>query len=103
MAARTLIASANGVRMGTLADDKGIWSFAYDPQWLASPTAYPLSPAFPLRADVFTDTSTDRPVQWFFDNLLPEEGMRTSRARRRSMRPTRGACSRTSAANRPAR
>ncbi|AQQ44498.1 HipA domain-containing protein [Burkholderia cenocepacia] len=81
MAARTLIASANGVRMGTLADDKGIWSFAYDPQWLASPTAYPLSPAFPLRADVFTDTSTDRPVQWFFDNLLPEEGMRTSLAR----------------------
>lgn len=81
MAARTLIASANGVRMGTLTDDKGIWSFAYAPQWLASPAAYPLSPAFALRADVFTDTSTDRPVQWFFDNLLPEEGMRTSLAR----------------------
>ncbi|MBR8066784.1 HipA domain-containing protein [Burkholderia ambifaria] len=81
MAARTLIASANGVRMGTLTDDKGIWSFAYDPQWLASAAAYPLSPAFALRADTFTDTSTDRPVQWFFDNLLPEEGMRTSLAR----------------------
>lgn len=81
MAANTLIASANGVRMGTLTDDKGIWSFAYDAQWLASPAAYPLSPAFPLRPDAFVDTSTDRPVQWFFDNLLPEEGMRTSLAR----------------------
>lgn len=81
MAANTLIASANGVRMGTLTDDKGIWSFAYDAQWRASPAAYPLSPAFPLRPDAFVDTSTDRPVQWFFDNLLPEEGMRMSLAR----------------------
>ncbi|TEV52152.1 type II toxin-antitoxin system HipA family toxin, partial [Burkholderia cepacia] len=81
MASRTLIASANGLRMGALTDDKGVWSFTYDAQWLASPRAYPLSPAFPLRAGTFTDTSTDRPVQWFFDNLLPEEGMRTSLAR----------------------
>lgn len=78
--ARTLTAFANGVRMGTLTDDKGVWSFAYDAQWLASPDAYPLSPAFELRAAPFIDTSTDRPVQWFFDNLLPEEGMRTSLA-----------------------
>lgn len=81
MAARTLVVSANGVRMGTLADDKGIWSFEYDAQWLASAAAYPLSPAFALRGGAFTDTSSDRPVQWFFDNLLPEEGMRTSLAR----------------------
>lgn len=27
------------------------------------------------------DNSTERPVQWFFDNLLPEEGMRTALAR----------------------
>ncbi|HDR9148763.1 TPA: HipA domain-containing protein [Burkholderia vietnamiensis] len=81
MAARTLVVSANGVRMGTLADDKGIWSFEYNAQWLASAAACPLSPAFALRGGAFTDTSSDRPVQWFFDNLLPEEGMRTSLAR----------------------
>ncbi|MDN7587877.1 HipA domain-containing protein [Burkholderia seminalis] len=81
MATRTLIASANGLCMGRLTDDRGVWSFTYDAQWLASPEAYPLSPAFALRADTFTDSSTDRPVQWFFDNLLPEEGMRTSLAR----------------------
>lgn len=40
-----------------------------------------MSPTFELRVDAFIDTSTDRPVPWFFDNLLPEEGMRMSLAR----------------------
>ncbi|WP_321950645.1 HipA domain-containing protein [Paraburkholderia bannensis] len=81
MANRSLIAYANRTVVGTLRDSSGVWSFVYDTQWLASTDAWPLSPAFPLRVEPYVDGSTDRPVQWFFDNLLPEEGMRTALAR----------------------
>jgi serine/threonine-protein kinase HipA len=81
MAARTLVAYANGHRVGILADDKGIWSFVYDREWLSHADAFALSPAFPLGTKPFIDSSSQRPVQWFFDNLLPEEEMRTALAR----------------------
>lgn len=81
MAARTLIAYANGLRMGSLTDENGIWSFTYDAQWLDFESAYALSPTFTLRPEPFVDGSSDRPVQWFFDNLLPERGMRAAIAR----------------------
>lgn len=67
--------------MGTVIEENDIWCFTYDSDWLASPTAFPLSPAFPLQAERFPDGSSKRPVQWFFDNLLPEESMRTMMAR----------------------
>jgi len=78
MAARTLLVYANGLRVGTLTDENGIWSFRYDEQWVSARDAFPLSPAFPLSNVRVTDTSTERPVQWFFDNLLAEEGMRAA-------------------------
>ncbi|RDU96855.1 HipA domain-containing protein [Trinickia dinghuensis] len=81
MPIRELVAWANGERMGVVADNDDIWSFTYDPQWLASKSAFPMSPAFPLRQEPFIDGSSNRPVQWFFDNLLPEEGMRQALAR----------------------
>jgi hypothetical protein len=37
MAARTLIAYANGLRIGRLTDEKNIWSFTYDAQWGHTP------------------------------------------------------------------
>ncbi len=40
-----------------------------------------MSPTFGLRVEACIDTSTDRPVQRFFDHLLPEEGRRMSLAR----------------------
>ncbi|CAI8697770.1 hypothetical protein EMIT0111MI5_70174 [Burkholderia sp. IT-111MI5] len=40
-----------------------------------------MSPTFGLRVEACIDTATDRPVQWFVDNLLPEEAMRMSLAR----------------------
>ncbi len=40
-----------------------------------------MSPTFGLRVEACIDTSTDRPVQRFLDNLLPEEGTRMSLAR----------------------
>jgi HipA-like protein len=75
------VAWANGERMGVVEDHDDIWSFTYDTPWLASENAFALSPAFPLRAEPFVDGSSSRPVQWFFDNLLPEEGMRSALAR----------------------
>jgi serine/threonine-protein kinase HipA len=81
MAARTLVAYANGRRVGIVSDDSGIWSFTYDKDWLAREDAFELSPAFPLAAGSFVDGSSQRPVQWFFDNLLPEEEMRIALAR----------------------
>jgi HipA-like protein len=81
MAARTLVAYANGRRVGVVSDDSGIWSFTYDKDWLGREDAFALSPAFPLHAGPFVDGSSQRPVQWFFDNLLPEEEMRTALAR----------------------
>ncbi len=55
MAARTLIAYANGLRMGSLTDENGIWSFTYDAQWLDFESAYALSPTFTLRPEPFGD------------------------------------------------
>ncbi|OAJ53346.1 HipA domain-containing protein [Paraburkholderia ginsengiterrae] len=81
MAARTLVAYANGRRVGTVSDENGIWSFTYDKDWLGREDAFALSPAFPLNAEPYIDGSSQRPVQWFFDNLLPEEEMRTALAR----------------------
>ncbi|MFM0175298.1 HipA domain-containing protein [Paraburkholderia sediminicola] len=81
MAARTLVAYANGRRVGIVSDDSGVWSFTYDPHWPGREDAFALSPAFPLEAQPFVDGSSQRPVQWFFDNLLPEEEMRSALAR----------------------
>ena len=68
-------------RFGEISTDRGIWQFQYDPSWLAHASRYPLSPHFPLRAEPFIDTSEERPVHWFFDNLLPEGGVRQALAR----------------------
>lgn len=77
MAARTLIASINHRKVGELREENGIWSFAYDPAWLSSADSYALGPGLPLQAKPLADGSTRRPVQWYFDNLLPEEAQRT--------------------------
>ncbi|MDR5880418.1 HipA domain-containing protein [Caballeronia sp. LZ032] len=85
MASRTLIAYANGQRIGALNDENGIWSFRYDSDWITAKDAFPLSPAFPLSSVRVTDGSSERPVQWFFDNLLPEEAMREALAKEASI------------------
>lgn len=62
-------------RIGRLFENTGIWSFQYDTAWQAD--GYPIAPRLPLQATPIVDTGTERPVQWFFDNLLPEEMART--------------------------
>lgn len=73
---RVLHAFINDRKVGEVRDDNGIWSFAYDRRWLEAEDAYGLSPALPLAQEPLVDSSSKRPVQWYFDNLLPEEGAR---------------------------
>lgn len=75
--ARTLIAWINHTCIGTLRESNGLWAFAYSSDWLADTSAYPLCPLLPLQAEEHIDGATQRPVQWYFDNLLSEEGQRT--------------------------
>lgn len=76
MATRTLVAYINQRRVGELREDNGIWAFAYDAGWINAPDGYALGPGLPLQLQPLIDGSTRRPVQWYFDNLLPEEGQR---------------------------
>jgi serine/threonine-protein kinase HipA len=76
MNGRALRASINQAEIGRLQEVGGLWSFQYDPTWLNNPEAYALSPHLPLTAQPMIDGASQRPVQWYFDNLLPEEGQR---------------------------
>ena len=73
---RRLSVSSNGRSIGALLEQDGIWTWVYDDVWLRAPDAFPLSPALPLSEQRVRDGSTQRTVQWYFDNLLPEELMR---------------------------
>ena len=77
MAARQLIAWSNDRRVGTLAESDDLWRFDYDPGWTAAADGFDLSPALDRATGLHVDGATHRPVQWYFDNLLPEEAMRT--------------------------
>lgn len=76
MNGRSLRASINHTTVGTLQEQAGLWRFQYAPDWLDTPTCFALSPHLPLQADPLLDGASQRPVQWYFDNLLPEEGQR---------------------------
>lgn len=76
MSGRSLRASINQVAVGTLQEVSGLWSFQYEGDWLANPQGFALSPHLPLTAEPLLDGASRRPVQWYFDNLLPEEGQR---------------------------
>jgi serine/threonine-protein kinase HipA len=78
---RELVASINGVEVGVLRDEANIWSFEYTAEWGSATSSYDLAPNLPRTAGKIVDGATTRPVQWFFDNLLPEEGARDLLAR----------------------
>lgn len=60
--------------VGELFENGGVWSFQYDAQWVRD--GFELSPGIPLKTQRLDDGASIRPVQWFFDNLLPEEDAR---------------------------
>lgn len=76
MSSRFLEASINGHAVGTLKDEQGQWSFTYERSWLSFNKSFALSPHLPLQEESLVDNSSQRQVQWYFDNLLPEEGQR---------------------------
>lgn len=76
MNGRLLRACIDDTEVGTLQEVNGLWSFQYARIWLDNPERFPLSPHLPLSAQPLLDGGTRRPVQWYFDNLLPEEGQR---------------------------
>ncbi len=61
-------------RVGELREQGNLWAFRYDPAWRQ--VGLDLSPALPRAAGEIVDGASLRPVQWFFDNLLPEEDAR---------------------------
>ncbi|MBU9360445.1 HipA domain-containing protein [Burkholderia multivorans] len=81
MTERALIAAIGAEPIGTLHENRNLWAFEYAPSWLAHPARFALSPHLPLQADMLRDGATTRPVQWYFDNLLPEEAVRALLAR----------------------
>lgn len=68
---RTLNVFIDESLVGTLFENSGVWSFQYHDDWVKR--GFPLSPGLPLQPDMHVDNGTLRPVQWYFDNLLPEE------------------------------
>ena len=73
---RKLIAYLNGRAVGALAEGNDLWRFEYDREWASLPDSFDLSPALPRSQLLHEDGGSERPVQWYFDNLLPEEQMR---------------------------
>ena len=76
MSGRSLVALINDTQIGVLQEVDGLWSFQYEQTWLSHPQRYALSPHLPLTPQALLDGASQRPVQWYFDNLLPEEGQR---------------------------
>jgi serine/threonine-protein kinase HipA len=73
---RTLAVWVNDQTVGWLHEGASLWRFDYDPQWVGAPGGFDLSPALPRAQLSHVDGGSTRPVQWYFDNLLPEEGLR---------------------------
>ena len=63
-------------RVGQLSEQDTLWRWTYDATWATSPDAFDLSPALPRTSLTHDDGASQRPVQWYFDNLLPEEQLR---------------------------
>lgn len=87
-ASRELVASINGREMGVLRDEANVWSFEYSRDWINSAESYDLAPNLQRASGRIIDGATTRPVQWFFDNLLPEENARDLLAREAKVQST---------------
>lgn len=86
MSGRKLLASIDNAVVGTLHEDRNLWAFEYADTWLADASRFALSPHLPLQTGSQVDGATTRTVQWYFDNLLPEEGARALLARDAGLR-----------------
>lgn len=76
MNSRALRVLIDQTEVGALEETDGLWRFQYSAAWLNDGQSFALSPHLPLTTAPLLDGATQRPVQWYFDNLLPEEGQR---------------------------
>jgi serine/threonine-protein kinase HipA len=76
MSSRHLEVTINEHAVGHLREQNDLWEFEYTADWIGSPQGFDLSPALARADRRHIDGASDRPVQWYFDNLLPEEEMR---------------------------
>ncbi len=74
---RILEVSVNERLVGHLREAADLWAFEYDPEWSVAVDGFDLSPALPRSSRAHIDGASNRPVQWYFDNLLPEETLRS--------------------------
>jgi len=74
---RTLQVFTHDVCVGELRDERGVWSFTYDVKWVSGADSYAITPEIPLQKEPIVDSPTIRPVQRYFENLLPVERTRT--------------------------
>jgi serine/threonine-protein kinase HipA len=81
MTARQLEVMVNRDLVGWLREENDLWQFEYADQWRASATGFDLSPALSRDPGLHIDGASTRPVQWYFDNLLPEEALRITIAK----------------------
>ena len=72
---RELIVFLDRTLVGKLVEESSIWGFEYNADWLLN--GFNIIPGLKFLAGRQLDGATSRPVQWFFDNLLPEEQART--------------------------
>lgn len=79
--ARVLEVWSNEQFVGHLREENDIWAFEYALEWVSSADSFALCPALPLEPREHIDGSSIRTVQWYFDNLLPEETLRETIAK----------------------
>ena len=73
---RALNVYTDSRQVGILSEGEDLWRFEYDKGWAQASGSFDLAPGLPRKTLVHVDGGTIRPVQWFFDNLLPEELLR---------------------------
>lgn len=76
MQSRRLVVYFETLVVGVLQETNNLWLFTYDEDWLSNVNGFDISPHLPRQIDTYLDGASERHVQWFFDNLLPEEGAR---------------------------
>lgn len=73
---RSVNVFAEASLVGRLHVDDDRWHFEYDSAWSSAPEAFDLFPGLSRHTRFHQDGSAARPIEWFFDNLLPEELLR---------------------------
>jgi len=74
---RVFYSSINECLIGHLRELYDVWTFQYASSWCQDPIALSLSSGLLMATVVVhTNGASMRPVQWYFDNLLPEELLR---------------------------